>query len=253
MHDILEGTESAGERDNNPLVLPVSVTLSILAVMVAAATLLGHRAHTEELLLQTRATDQWAYYQAKNIRQHETQSHAKMLGVLAAKDAARADVLRDEFSKEASRYDDDKDEITAKAKEFEAEKDVVSRRADRFDASEGLLEIALVICSITLLTKRRIFWFAGMSIGVVGVAIACSGLLLHSSLRGRASVMRTRSFHRAKLNREPVAVPPAAAPAPPSFAPCARAIPDAAHPPTPASYPRRSAYRQAPKCIAPPR
>jgi len=45
--------------------LPVSLTISILAVLVAGATLLGHRAHTEELLLQSRATDQWSYYQAK--------------------------------------------------------------------------------------------------------------------------------------------------------------------------------------------
>jgi hypothetical protein len=178
MHDILEGHESAEEHGNNPLVVPVSVTLSILAVLIAGATLLGHRAHTEELLLQTHATDQWAYYQAKNIRQHETQSHAKMLGVLAARDAARADALREDFQKEADRYDDDKDDITKKAKEFEAEKDLVSRRADRYDASEALLEIALVICSLTLLTKRRLFWFAGIALGVVGIATACSGLLL---------------------------------------------------------------------------
>lgn len=50
------------EQEKNPLVLPVSLTISILAVLVAAVTLLGHRAHTEELLLQSQATDQWAYY-----------------------------------------------------------------------------------------------------------------------------------------------------------------------------------------------
>jgi len=54
-----------GESGENPLVVPVSMTMSILAVLVAVATLFGHRAHTEELLLQAQATDQWAYYQAK--------------------------------------------------------------------------------------------------------------------------------------------------------------------------------------------
>ena len=46
-----------GEHENNPLVLPVSLTISILAVVVAAATLMGHRAHTEELVFQGKATD----------------------------------------------------------------------------------------------------------------------------------------------------------------------------------------------------
>jgi len=47
-----------GEHGENPLVIPVSLTMSILAVLVAVATLFGHRAHTEELLLQAQATDQ---------------------------------------------------------------------------------------------------------------------------------------------------------------------------------------------------
>jgi len=54
-----------GEHGENPLILPISLTMSILAVLVAVATLFGHRAHTEELLLQAQATDQWAFYRQK--------------------------------------------------------------------------------------------------------------------------------------------------------------------------------------------
>src|SRR5712675_12937 len=138
--------------------LPVSLTISILAVLVAGATLLGHRAHTEELLLQSRATDQWSYYQAKNIRFHEVQSIADLLGALAPAD---------------------KEDISEKAKEFEKERDLISRRADRFDGGEALLEVGLVICSITLLTRRRLFWVGGVLIGAVGVVTALTGLFLH--------------------------------------------------------------------------
>ena len=42
--------------------------MAIVAVLLALATMLGHRAHTEEGVIQTRAADQWAYYQAKNTR-----------------------------------------------------------------------------------------------------------------------------------------------------------------------------------------
>ena len=64
--------------------------------------------------------------------------------------------------KEVERYENDKKNISDKAKELEAERDLVSRRADRFDGGEVFLEIGLVICSITLLTKNRFFWFTGM-------------------------------------------------------------------------------------------
>src|ERR1700732_26451 len=135
--------------------LPVSLTLSILAVLVAGATLLGHRAHTEELLLQSRATDQWSYYQAKNIRFHEVQGIADLLGALAPADKEKTAAVREKYLKEMERYEADKEDISDKAKEFEKERDLLTRRADRFDGGEALLQVGLVICSITLLTKRR--------------------------------------------------------------------------------------------------
>jgi hypothetical protein len=159
--------------------LPVSLTISILAVLVAGATLLGHRAHTEELLLQSRATDQWSYYQAKNIRFHEVQGIADLLGALAPADKAKTEAIREKYLKETERYESDKEDISEKAKEFEKERDLISRRADRFDGGEALLEVGLVICSITLLTRRRLFWVGGVSVGAVGVVTALTGLFLH--------------------------------------------------------------------------
>src|SRR5580693_7713775 len=167
------------EHGDNPFLVPVSVTISILAVLVAAVTLLGHRAHTEELLLQSQATDQWAYYQAKNIRLHEMQGFADMLATLAPGDKEKAEAAREKYKKEVERYEGDKDDISDKAKELEKERDLVSRRADRFEGGEGLIEVGLVICSMTLLTKRRLYWFAGMLIGACGVAFALTAFFLH--------------------------------------------------------------------------
>lgn len=179
MHETVELPEARHQHGDNPFLVPVSVTISILAVMIAGVTLLGHRAHTEELLLQTQATDQWAYFQAKNIRLHETQGIADLLSALAPQDKEKAATLREKYLKEVERYQGDKDDIGEKAKELEKERDLVSRRADRFDGGEGLLEIGLVICSITLLTRRRAFWLGGMLIGLAGVGLAITGFLLH--------------------------------------------------------------------------
>jgi uncharacterized protein DUF4337 len=179
MPEGIELPEAHHEHGDNPLVIPVSVTISILAVLVAAVTLLGHRSHTEEILLQTQATDQWAYYQAKNIRRSNVQTTADMLAALAPLGKEKAAPLREKYLKEVERYEADKEDISEKAKELETERDLVSRCADRFDGGEGLLEVGLVICSITLLTKRRGFWFGGMLIALAGVVFAASGFFLH--------------------------------------------------------------------------
>jgi uncharacterized protein DUF4337 len=175
MHEVLEEHEEHGAQ---PWTLPVAITISILAVLVAMATLMGHRSSIEAVLLQTQASDQWAFYQAKNIRLHEMQSVADILEVLTPLEKEKAAAVREKYLKEIERYEKDKDQISEKAKEFESERAVVSRREDRFDAGEVVLDIALIICSLTLLTKRKAFWYSGMVIGVVGFFIALSGFLI---------------------------------------------------------------------------
>ena len=177
-----EGFElpEAGEgHKDDPLVLPVSLTMSILAVLVAGATLLGHRAHTEQLLRQSQATDQWAFYQAKRIRLHEMQGIADMLNTLSPVETEKAAATREKYVKEVERYASDSEKIKEQAEELEKDRDLAGRRADRFDGGEALLEIGLVICSITMLTKKRIFWIAGVLAAVGGVVQAVTGLFLH--------------------------------------------------------------------------
>ncbi len=130
---------------------------------MAVVSLLGHRAHTEEVVLQAKASDQWAFYQAKNIRRHIDELFTDLTSVEATTDAAALSKLRDKYSQEASRYKDDQKEIEDKARELEAEVSTERNRADRFDLAEVFLEIGLVITSITLLSGRRIFWFLGIA------------------------------------------------------------------------------------------
>jgi len=177
MHE-LEGHGGHGNEHGGPLVIPVSITISILAVLVAAVTLLGHRAHTEELLLQGQAMNQWAYYQAKNGRMNQDQAIADVLSVVTSVDQQRAEAVREKYRKEVERYSGDKDEISDKATELQKERDLYQRRADHFDAGEGILEFALIICSLTLLTNKKFFWFSGILIGIVGVVAALSGFLV---------------------------------------------------------------------------
>jgi Domain of unknown function (DUF4337) len=69
--------------------------------------------------------------------------------------------------------------IRTQATELEKEREVAGRGEDRFDAGEVILEIALIICSLTLLTKKKGFWLCGSALGVVGMVVTVSGFFLH--------------------------------------------------------------------------
>lgn len=73
--------------------------MAILAVCVAVVSLMGHRSHTEELMMQNRATDQWAYYQARNIRRHNYEMSLDLLSLIEFKDKGAADKVREKYQK----------------------------------------------------------------------------------------------------------------------------------------------------------
>jgi hypothetical protein len=176
LHELHEHAEHAREH---PDLAPVTLTMAVLAVLVATVSLLGHRTSTEEVILQNKVTDQWSYYQAKNIRLHTDELFADLAGVVATKDAEEAAKLQEKIRQEADRYKEEKKELEAKAKELEQEFKLTHRKTDRFDLAEVFLEIALVITSITLLSGRRIFWHIGLFLSVTGIALAASVWFLH--------------------------------------------------------------------------
>ena len=163
---------------HDPSLKPVSLTMAICAVLVAVVSLLGHRAHTEELLFQNKATDNWAFYQAKNIRRHSYELFLDMLSISSPKDPAAADGLKAKYQKEIARYDGEQKQIEDEAKNLEKETTIAGRKGDRFDLGEVFLEVALVITSITLLTRRRMFWVIGTISGILGLAVAGTAWLI---------------------------------------------------------------------------
>jgi high-affinity K+ transport system ATPase subunit B len=176
--ELSELHEHAEHAREHPDLKPVTLTMAVLAVLVATVSLLGHRTHTEEIILQNKVTDQWAYYQAKNIRLHTDELFADLAGVVASKDGEAAAKFQEKARSEAEHYKEDKKELEAKGHELEKEFALTNRKADRFDLGEVFLEIALVITSITLLSGRRIFWHLGLLLAAGGVLVAASAWLV---------------------------------------------------------------------------
>jgi hypothetical protein len=170
--------EHAEEAAHDRMMMPVALTMTVLAVLVAVVTVLGHRTHTEVVLDQDKATDKWGEYQAQKTRSYNTTLSIDLMKVLTITDKETANKLVEGYRQHQEKWAEETKEDMAEALALENEVKLSEAKADRFDFGEALLEIGLVITSITLLTHKRIYWFVGLGFSVVGIVAAVLGVLL---------------------------------------------------------------------------
>jgi hypothetical protein len=157
----------------------ISLGISILAVLVAMVTVLGHRSHTEAVLMQSRAGDQWNEYQAKKIRMDNLSVDVDLLALQPSNDPAAVAAKTTEYKAHIEKWKTDLAEEQEKALEFEKEVTHAEAQAARYDLGEALLQIAVVLCSITLFTRKRAYFLLGLTLGAGGIVVAVSALLVH--------------------------------------------------------------------------
>ena len=157
----------------------VSLIISVVAVLVALVTVLGHREHTEAVLAQARATDQWNEYQARHIRQFEVGLAADALTFSAAVNTPPAQSKLHDYAQRQAKLQGQLDEDSREARRLEAEVAKAERRAQHFDLGEALLQIGVVLASITLLTRRHVYVVVAILLALAGVSAAISALTVH--------------------------------------------------------------------------
>jgi hypothetical protein len=157
---------------------PVAFTMSALAVLVAVVTIVGHRAYTEAVLNQNRATDEWNFHQAHKIGAYDTALAADLLSVVTVTHSDAAAKFAPAYAGHEAKWAKELTEAQRKAEALEAQMDQAEVRGSRFDLAEVLLEIGLVITSVTLLTRVRIYWYFGMGLSAAGILAAASVLQL---------------------------------------------------------------------------
>jgi hypothetical protein len=172
--ELKEQAEKGGESG----LRPVAFFMSVLAVLVAVTTVLGHRTHTDAVLNQAKASDMWNEYQAKSVRKSETQHALDLLGSFTIADKDAAAKHSKDYSDRIVKLTEDMQEEQKSAKEFEADVRLAEHRADFYDFGEALLEIGLVVSSVTLLTRSKIYWYLGIVAAIVGVVAVGLGLIL---------------------------------------------------------------------------
>jgi hypothetical protein len=165
--DLNKEVHGVGER-------MIGLTMAITAAFLATVTLMGHRLHTEEVVLQTKSADGWAYYQAKNNRYHMYANDAKLAELTGSKDAAP--VVADWLKKSAEEHTQ-AEEVRHENERLDKETETAARRATFFDLGEICIEVGIVLCSISLLTRAALFWRASFVPTLLGIGVALFGFL----------------------------------------------------------------------------
>jgi hypothetical protein len=152
--------------------------MSVLAVLLAVTTVLGGRTHEDAVLNQNKATDQWNEYQAQKIRDYATQLETDLLSVVAIDNKDATAKLVKGYADHEKKWATELSQDQAAALALQTSVEKGEAKADRFDLGEVLLEIGLVIVSITLLTRSRVYWHLGLAVSILGVAAAASAFFL---------------------------------------------------------------------------
>ncbi len=164
----------------------VAMTTAVYAVALAITSLGGNNAMKEMLLAQQQASDQWAFYQAKVIREHLYRSQKLRLELdllersHSMKPDARekAEALLKKMAEEEARYNKEKKEIEQEARKLEHERDVNRARDPYFDYAEVLLQIAIVMSSVSILSGSRPVFFFSNAAAALGAFLSLNGFFL---------------------------------------------------------------------------
>jgi hypothetical protein len=175
IHEFAEKMKEGGEA----ALTHISLAISVLAVLVAMITVLGHRTHTEAILLQSRAGDQWNQYQAKKIRQEQVSVTVDLLQLQPTANSQAVQKKIADYQTHLDKWSGELKEEQEKAESLEAQVESAEHRAARYDLGEALLQIAVVLSSITLLTRTKSYFFFGLFIGLAGLIWSITALFLH--------------------------------------------------------------------------
>ncbi|PYY15851.1 MAG: hypothetical protein DMG61_05995 [Acidobacteria bacterium] len=130
----------------------IGVTMAVVAVFLALATMLAHR---------------------KNSRSHMYEADSRL-----AKLSSEGKDIANQLAENGKKESEDAEKIRQKAEHFEEQTDAAARRATYFDVAEVMLEISLVLCSVTLLTTLPVFWLSSFISTLSGL-----GLIVFAALR----------------------------------------------------------------------
>ena len=175
----------------------LSVSTALIAVFAAISALLsGSNSNeailnkSEAMLAQSQASDKWAFYQAKSVKNAVATRQAELLGVMHGEQGSNAPA-DDPMTRAAAKlvtaakgYEAEEDSIKKQAEKLEEEvkesnerTEVLMERHHKFAITVTLLQISIALSAIAALTRRKPLWFLGMAVSAGGIAMFVRGFM----------------------------------------------------------------------------
>lgn len=172
-----------------------ALMIAIMAAALAVGGLGGGNATDDMIENNIKASDTWAFYQAKNVRQTMYKLEAEKLktsltaGIIAPAERPSAEARLKAYDETIARYDSEPDpndpsrgegkkELSATAKGYEAAFEQAAQRDNNFDFAEVLLQLALVLGSVAILAVNRWILITSAALGALGALLTLNGFLL---------------------------------------------------------------------------
>ncbi len=177
-----EGHPGDQEREARHGELTISaITAAVLAVLAAIGSLLSGHAVNQAILDQTKATDQWAYYQAKSTKEQLYEVGGKLIQALSPSEGtapaeSHASAMR-QFEEQKARYEREKEEIKKEAEHLEAESQHEFHKHHQFALGIACFQVGIVLASVSILVRLRAIYYLSVVAGVAGLVWLLLGLV----------------------------------------------------------------------------
>jgi hypothetical protein len=160
-----------------------AVTAAVLAVLAAFGSLLSGHAVNQAILDQTKATDQWAYYQAKSTKGHVYLVGGEIIKALSATQSPSTSASESHgqslrhFQEETERYDREKEDIKKEAEHLEAESQHEFHKHHQFALGIACFQVGIVLASVSILVRIRAIYYLSLVAGAAGLVWTVLGLM----------------------------------------------------------------------------
>jgi len=166
----------AGGDGARPAATRSAVTAAVLAVLAALGSLLSGQAANEAILAQSRATNQWAYFQAKSTKGHLYEVGGEIVKALGGAPGHPGATV-ETFRAEAARYDGEKGEVRRGAERLEAESRHELHTHHRYALGVSMFQVGIVLASVSILVRYPPLYALSLAAGAGGLLCVVLGLV----------------------------------------------------------------------------
>lgn len=186
--DLGKDAKSFSDRTRDKL---IGVYIGVLAVVLALCAMGGENADQDAMLANVEASNTWAFFQAKNMRRHALRLQVDDFEVMLAANPALPEAASKTLNDKIAAYrakekeltsepatGEGLDELFVKGKALEKVRDEALQRGPYFDYGQALLQIAIVLASIAIISGGNALLFGSLVLGGLGVVATLGGYTL---------------------------------------------------------------------------